>query len=77
MRGERFAICSKSSVRCVNRDRAGGTVWESPAASSWLKSSDAGVLFGFTFQGGILFFETLVLVLETLEEEDWSSTLCQ
>lgn len=77
MRGERFAICSKSSVRRVNRDRAAGTVWESPAASSRLKSSDAGMLFGFTFQGGILFFETLVLVLKTLEEEDWSSMLCQ
>lgn len=53
-------------------------MWESgqmsPAASSWLKGLNAGVLFKFVLQGGILFFETLDLVLETLgEEEDWSS----
>lgn len=35
-------------------------------ASFWLKSLEASMLFTFILRGNILFFETLVLVLETL-----------
>lgn len=49
-------------------------MWESrqtsPAASLWLKALDAGMLFRFALQGAIILFETLVLVLETLGEEN-------
>lgn len=41
-----------------------------PSSFSWLQGLDAGMLFRFVLQGGILFFETLVLVLETPEEEE-------